>query len=43
MIMINDSQMFLPWLYSCQTCEKLFRSTRSMTSTYSTRYYIMEQ
>ncbi|KAE9521238.1 hypothetical protein AGLY_018363 [Aphis glycines] len=32
----NDSQMFLPWLYSSQTCEKLFRSTRSMTSTYST-------
>jgi len=32
----EDSQMFIPWLYSSQTCEKLFRSTGSMTSTYST-------
>jgi hypothetical protein len=28
--------MFVPWLWSSQPCEKLFRSTRSMTTTYST-------
>lgn len=27
---------FIPWLYSSQPCEKIFRQTRSMTSTYST-------
>ncbi|CAH1114817.1 unnamed protein product [Psylliodes chrysocephalus] len=30
------SDIFLPWLMSSQCCEKLFRSTRSMTSTFST-------
>lgn len=29
-------QHFLPWLFSTQPCEKLFRATRSMTSTFST-------
>lgn len=28
--------MFLPWHFSSQACEQLFRTTRSMTSTYST-------
>lgn len=28
--------MFLPWYFSSQACEQLFRTTRSMTSTYST-------
>lgn len=28
--------MFIPWHFSSQTCEELFRTTRSMTSTYST-------
>jgi len=28
--------MFVPWRFSSQTCEELFRTTRSMTSTYST-------
>lgn len=28
--------IFIPWHYSSQTCEELFRTTRSMTSTYST-------
>jgi len=32
----KDLQLFLPWHHSSQACEKLFRSTRSMTSTYST-------
>ncbi|CAH1108544.1 unnamed protein product [Psylliodes chrysocephalus] len=30
----ND--MFLPWLFSSQSYEKLFRTTRSLTSTFST-------
>lgn len=29
-------EMFLPWLMSSQPCEQIFRSTRSMTSTFST-------
>lgn len=33
----NDTNMFLPWLYSSQPCEKLFRQTRLMTTTYSTK------
>lgn len=33
-ILTND--MFLPHLFSSQTCEKTFRATRSMTTTYST-------
>jgi len=28
--------MFIPWHFSSQTCEELFRTTRSMTSTFST-------
>lgn len=28
--------MFITWHYSSQTCEELFRTTRSMTTTYST-------
>lgn len=32
----NSPEAFLPWLYSSQTCEKLFRQIRSMTSTFST-------
>ena len=27
---------FLPWLYGSQSCEKLFRTLRSMSSTFST-------
>ncbi|CAG9814094.1 unnamed protein product [Phaedon cochleariae] len=30
------ASMFVPWLMSSQPCEQLFRSTRSMTSTFST-------
>ncbi|CAG9767012.1 unnamed protein product [Ceutorhynchus assimilis] len=34
---IRDTpDQFLPWLFSSQPCEKNFRQTRSMTSTYST-------
>ncbi|KAE8752335.1 hypothetical protein FOCC_FOCC000807 [Frankliniella occidentalis] len=29
-------QLFQPWLFSSQPCERLFRSARSLTSTYST-------
>lgn len=32
----NSPHLFLPWLYSSQPCEKIFRQARSMTSTYST-------
>lgn len=32
----NCQEHFLPWLYSSQPCEKMFRQARSMTSTYST-------
>lgn len=32
----NDIDSFLPWLFSSQPCEKVFRETRSMTSTFST-------
>lgn len=32
----NSPQSFLPWLYSSQPCEKFFRKTRSLTSTFST-------
>ncbi|KAL4126815.1 hypothetical protein QTP88_011024 [Uroleucon formosanum] len=28
--------MFVPWLYSSQPCEQLFRTTRSLTSTFNT-------
>lgn len=28
--------MFLPWLYSSQPCEQLFRTTRSLSSTFNT-------
>lgn len=28
--------MFIPWSYSSQACEEMFRTARSMTSTYST-------
>ncbi|KAK4886217.1 hypothetical protein RN001_002488 [Aquatica leii] len=33
---LHESHMFLPWLYSSRPCEKIFRQTRSMTTTYST-------
>ena len=32
----HDSHCFLPWLLGSQTCEKIFRAARSMTSTFST-------
>jgi len=32
---LNPS-MFVPWLYSSQPCEQLFRTTRSLTSTFNT-------
>ena len=32
----QSNSQFLPWLYSSQPCEKIFRQTRSMTSTFST-------
>lgn len=33
---INRPELFLPWLFSSQPCEKTFRQLRSMTSTFST-------
>jgi len=30
------AEMFVPWLLNSQPCEKLFRSARSLTSTFST-------
>lgn len=33
---ILTQEMFIPSLFSSQTCEKIFRATRSMTSTFST-------
>ena len=32
----SDNQCFLPWLLGSQSCEKMFRAARSMTSTFST-------
>lgn len=32
----RSSSKFIPWLYSSQPCEKIFRQTRSMTTTFST-------
>lgn len=32
----NRIDIFLPWLFSSQACEKIFRQTRSMTTTYCT-------
>lgn len=32
----SQPHLLLPWLFSSQPCEKFFRQTRSMTSTYST-------
>lgn len=32
----DNPELFLPWLYSSQPCEKLFRQARSMSSTFST-------
>lgn len=32
----NCPELFLPWLFSSQPCEKFFRQTRAMSSTYST-------
>ncbi|XP_031349112.1 uncharacterized protein LOC116175142 isoform X1 [Photinus pyralis] len=32
----SEPHLFQPWLWSSQPCEKLFRATRSMTSTFST-------
>lgn len=32
----DNPEQFLPWLFSSQPCEKNFRQTRSMTSTFST-------
>ncbi len=32
----SDASYFLPWLLGSQCCEKIFRSARSMTSTFST-------
>lgn len=29
-------ELFVPWLYSSQPCEQLFRATRSLTSTFNT-------
>ena len=31
-----SSEFFLPWLLGSQTCERIFRSLRSMTGTFST-------
>ena len=31
-----NNGMFLPWLFISQMCEKIFRATRSLTSTFST-------
>lgn len=33
---VDNTINFLPWLCSSQPCEKIFRQTRSMTSTYVT-------
>ncbi|XP_030753635.1 uncharacterized protein LOC115880545 [Sitophilus oryzae] len=37
-------EAFLPWLFSSQSCEKIFRETRSMSSTFSTviNYTLLE-
>ncbi|CAG9822811.1 unnamed protein product [Phaedon cochleariae] len=32
----QEASSFLPWYFSSQPCEKIFRQTRSMTSTFST-------
>ena len=32
----NQSTAFMPWLLGSQSCEKVFRTARSMTSTFST-------
>ena len=32
----SDHSLFLPWLLGSQSCEKTFRSARSMTGTFST-------
>lgn len=32
----DDSDSFLPWMFSSQSCESFFRCMRSMTSTFST-------
>lgn len=32
----NCPDLFLPWLFSSQPCEKFFRAARSMTSTFAT-------
>ncbi|XP_031350432.1 uncharacterized protein LOC116176097 isoform X1 [Photinus pyralis] len=32
----SNPEFVLPWIYSSQPCEKFFRQTRSMTSTWST-------
>lgn len=32
----NNMEEFLPWLFSSQPCRKIFRQTRSMTTTFST-------
>lgn len=33
----GNTELFLPWLFSSQPCEKFFRQTRSMTSTFATK------
>lgn len=33
----DEPSSFLPWLMSSQPCEKIFRQTRAMTTTYSTK------
>ena len=33
---MSFSDSFCPWLFGSQTCEKIFRAARSMTSTFST-------
>ena len=35
-IHMSFSDSFCPWLFGSQTCEKIFRAARSMTSTFST-------
>lgn len=32
----KSPESLMPWLFSSQPCERFFRQTRSMTSTYST-------
>ena len=32
----SNASLFLPWLLGSQSCEKIFRSARSMTNTFST-------